>query len=171
MMSSCPAYNEYAHQVLMPSMDQQVLAEIKAIEAAGDIDNPRYEELLNEHHYVHHVLRAPVEQWPEPVQRSFGRLNADIYRRMQGPRELGLSGTLEDWDRTHELERIAVPTLVIGAAHDTMDPAHMRMMAERLPNGRYLECPNGSHMAMWDDSETYFAGLTDFLLATARGTR
>ena len=42
-----------------------------------------------------------------------------------------------------ELAQIQVPTLVIGAQHDTMDPAYMEMMAGRLPNGRYLHCPNG----------------------------
>ena len=35
MMSSVPAYNAYAEQVLMPAMDQPALAEIKALEAAG----------------------------------------------------------------------------------------------------------------------------------------
>jgi proline iminopeptidase len=44
-----------------------------------------------------------------------------------------------------------------------MDPAHMEMMAGRLPRGRYLYCPQGSHLAMYDDQDTYFAGLTDFL--------
>jgi proline iminopeptidase len=44
-----------------------------------------------------------------------------------------------------------------------MDPAFMKMMAERLPQGRYLHCPDGSHMAMYDDQAVYFAGLIDFL--------
>ncbi len=39
----------------------------------------------------------------------------------------------------------------------------MEMMAGRLPNGSYLHCPNGSHLALYDDQETYFAGLTGFL--------
>src|SRR3954469_20683545 len=51
MMSDVPAYNAYAEQVLMPKMDQAKLAEIKAFEAAGDTENPRYVELLNEQHY------------------------------------------------------------------------------------------------------------------------
>src|SRR6202789_3134865 len=46
MMASAPAYTAYAEQVLMPAMDPGALAEIKAIEAAGDIENPRYLELL-----------------------------------------------------------------------------------------------------------------------------
>ncbi len=163
MVSSCPAYNDYARDVLMPQMDQEKLAEIKDMEARGDITNPRYMELLTEQHYVHHVLRMPVEEWPEPVVRAFEHINQDVYVKMQGPSELGLSGTLEDWDRTADLHRIEVPTLVIGARHDTMDPAYMRMMAGLLPNGRYHECPDGSHLAMYDDQETYFAGLIDFI--------
>jgi proline iminopeptidase len=39
----------------------------------------------------------------------------------------------------------------------------MEMMASRLPKGRYLYCPDGSHMAMYDDQAVYFAGLIDFL--------
>jgi proline iminopeptidase len=119
--------------------------------------------LLEQHHYVHHVLRRPVEEWPDPVVRTFAHINPDIYVPMQGPSELGMQGSLSDWDRFDDLERITVPTLVIGAVHDTMDPAHMRAMAERPPKGRYLECPNGSHLAMYDDTEVYMRGLVDFL--------
>jgi proline iminopeptidase len=163
MMSSCPAYNAYAHDVIMPTIDPDALAEIQGLEAAGNTDNPRYMELLVEHHYVDHVLRMPVEQWPDAVNRAFANINADVYVPMQGPSELGLSGKLLNWDRSGDLGQIDVPTLVIGARHDTMDPAHMQAMADRLPNGRLLMCENGSHMAMWDDPETYFAGLIDFL--------
>jgi proline iminopeptidase len=166
MMSSAPAYNEYAEKVLMPQMDPAALAEIKAIEAAGDIENSRYMELLIEHHYVHHVLRIPADQWPEPVQRAFAHLNQAVYVTMQGPSELGMSGDakLAHWERTADLGKIDVPALVIGARHDTMDPAHMEMMADRLPRGRYWYCPEGSHMSMYDDQDTYFRGLTEFLL-------
>jgi proline iminopeptidase len=163
MMSSCPAYNAYAHDVLMPAMDQVALAEIKGYEARDDTADPRYTELLMEHHYVHHVLRMPANEWPDPVARSFADINPQVYVSMQGPSELGMSGKLITWNRTDDLGRIEVPTLVIGARHDTMDPAFMRMMAGRFPNGRYLECPNGSHLAMWDDTEAYFRGLIAFL--------
>jgi proline iminopeptidase len=165
MMASVPAYNAYAEQVLMPQMDQAALAEIKALEVRGDIENPRYMELLTQQHYVHHVLRMPSQDWPDPAQRGLAHINQAIYVSMQGPSELGISAeaSLAHWDRTADLASIDVPALVIGAAHDTMDPAHMRMMAGALPRGRYLHCPDGSHMAMYDDQQTYFAGLIDFL--------
>jgi proline iminopeptidase len=165
MMSSVPAYNAYAEQVLMPAMDPAALAEIKALEASGDIENPRYMELLVPQHYIHHVLRMPVEDWPDPAVRGFAHINPAIYVSMQGPSELGISAdaSLAHWDRSADLASIDVPALVIGARHDTMDPAHMEMMAGRLPQGRYLFCPDGSHMAMYDDQAVYFAGLIDFL--------
>jgi proline iminopeptidase len=165
MMSSVPAYNSYAEQVLMPEMDQEALAEVKALEAAGDTDNPRYMQLLYEQHFVRHVLRMPAGQWPDPVQRGFAHINPAIYVPMQGPSELGIApgAKLARWDRTGQLSSIEVPALVIGARHDTMDPEHMQMMAGRLPAGRYLYCPDGSHLAMYDDQQAYFAGLTRFL--------
>ena len=163
MMSSVPAYNSYAREVLMPAMDPGALAEIQAFEADGATDDPRYEQLLREHHYRLHVCRMPLDQWPEAVTRGLGHINAAIYVPMQGPSELGLSGTLEDWDRSGDLSSIDIPTLVIGAAHDTMDPAHMRWMAEQLPQGSYLHCPDGSHLAQFDDPQHYFPGLIRFL--------
>lgn len=163
MMASIPAYNRYAEDVLMPEMNQDVLAEIKEYEAAGDYENPRYDELLMEHHYVHHVLRITPAEWPEPLLRSFKHMNPDVYIPMQGPSELGASGALADWDRTADLKRITVPTLVIGARHDTMDPEHMEWMAGELKNGRYLHCPDGSHLALYDDQEVFFDGLTRFI--------
>jgi proline iminopeptidase len=139
------------------------MAEIERIEASGEFTQPRYMELLMQHHYVQHVLRMPADQWPDPVNRAFAKLYYPLYLLMQGPSELGASGKLAGWDRTGDLDHIGVPTLVIGATHDTMDPDHLRMMAGRFPKGRFHLCPNGSHMAMYDDQETYFKGLITFI--------
>jgi proline iminopeptidase len=163
MMASIPAYNDYARTVLMPAMDQTALAEIKRLEATGKTEEPRYMELLMPHHYEKHLLRMPAADWPDPVNRAFGHLNRAIYVPMQGPSELGASGTLVNWDRTSDLGKIAVPTLVIGAQYDTMDPAHMKMMAGKVQKGRYLLCPNGSHMAMYDDQKVYVDGVIRFV--------
>ena len=103
MMSSAPLYNAYANDVLMPAMDQDVLAEIKRLESPDQTHDPRYEHLLMEHHYVLHVCRMPRDEWPDPVVRSIGHINPAIYVPMQGPSELGMSGTLESWDRSGDL--------------------------------------------------------------------
>ncbi|HET7194605.1 MAG TPA: proline iminopeptidase-family hydrolase [Nocardioides sp.] len=162
MMSSIPSYNEYAQQVLLPEMDPDALARIKELEAAGDTINAEYEALLAPH-YERHVLRRPMAEWPAHVLAGFEHINYDIYVPLQGPSELGASGKLLDWDRSGDLHTIDVPTLVMGAQHDTMDPAHKRWMADQLPQGTYLHCPDGSHLSLVDDHDVYIAGLLDWL--------
>jgi proline iminopeptidase len=163
MMSSIPAYNEYAKNVLMPAMDPAVLREILAIEKAKDYKNPRYMELLVPNFYEQHILRMPAEQWPDPLNRTVSKINQDIYIPIQGPSEMASSGKLERWDRSTDLSSIKVPTLVIGARYDTMDPKHMEWMASQFPNGTYLYCANGSHFALYDDQAVYFDGLIKFI--------
>lgn len=163
MVASIPLYNDYATKVIFPQMDPAALAEIKRLEAAGDTQNPKYMGLLIPQHYEKHILRMPFAEWPEPVQRAFKRVNYKVYVPMQGPSELGASGSLVNWDRMADLGKITVPTLMIGAKYDTMDPALMKKMAGLVKHGRYLDCPNGSHLAMYDDQPTYFTGLIRFI--------
>jgi len=56
------------------------------------------------------------------------------------------------------------PTLVIGAQYDTMDPTQMEMMSKKVQKGRYRFCPNGCHMALYNDQKVYVEGLIKFIL-------
>lgn len=171
MMSSIPAYNDYARTNLMPAMKPVALAEIQKLEAAKEYEHPRYMELLMGNFYAEHILRRPPEQWPDPVNRAFAHLNHKVYVLMQGPSELGIAPgcKLEKWDRSADLQRIKVPTLVVGARYDTMNPAHMKWMSEQFPKGKYLYCPNGSHLCLYDDQPTWFNGVIKFLKETDEG--
>ncbi len=166
MMASIPDYIKYANDVLGPQLPADVLQEIRDLEAKGDYGNPRYEELVTSYYYPEHVLRMPLDKWPEPVNRSFSRTNMDLYVTMQGPSEFGVVGNakLKNWDIKAKLSNISTPTLVIGGTYDTMDPLHMEWIASEVQNGQYLNCPNGSHMAMYDDAETHFDGLIQFIV-------
>ncbi|MEJ2595620.1 MAG: proline iminopeptidase-family hydrolase [bacterium] len=166
MMSSIPDYIKYANDVLGPGLEPGVLKQVREMEAAKDFLNPLYLELVSEYYYPKHILRMPAEEWPEPVVRSFGHLNYPFYVAMQGPSEFGVVGDarLKNWDRSKDLGIIKTPVLTIGAEFDTMDPEHMAWMATQFPKGRNLYCPNGSHMAMYDDQETYISGLVQFIM-------
>lgn len=163
MVASIPSYNDYARDVLMPAMDQDALREIQRMEAEGETETEAYEALLMEHHNAFHLCRLPLDAWPDHVIAGLSTINREIYVPLQGPSELGSVGKLEHWDRSADLPSITVPALVMGAAHDTMDPAYMKWMADRLPQGRYHHSPEGSHLALVDDEHTYFAGLIAFL--------
>lgn len=168
MMMSCPDYGKYAADVLAKQMKPEVLAEIRKIEAAKDFANPRYMALLEPNFYAQHLCRIVPN--PEPVARAMSKVNQSLYVTMQGPSEFGISGKLTTWNRVPDLPRLRVPVLSIGGRHDTMDPAHMRMIATKVPRGNSLICPEGSHMSMYDDQQTYFKGLLTFLKSVDANT-
>jgi proline iminopeptidase len=171
MMASIADYNAYAQTVLGPALDPDTLATILKYEEAEDFGNPNYLNTIYNNYYPRHVLRMPLDEWPEPVNRGFDGLNEQIYVGMQGPSEFGIKGdaSLKDWDRMADLKNITIPVLTIGGNHDTMDPEHMRAMAEEFPNGSHLNCPEGSHFSFYDDQKTYFEGLIEWIRTTEGG--
>ncbi|MCZ2460086.1 MAG: proline iminopeptidase-family hydrolase [Chitinophagales bacterium] len=166
MMASCPDYGKYADEVLSKTMDPAVLKEIKEIEAKGDFSNPRYMELLMPAFYKQHICR--LAEWPDAVNRTFAHLGgmkvpSEIYTIMQGPSEFGIAGRLANWDIKDRLKEIRIPTLMVGAKYDTMDPKAMEAQSKMVQHGRYLFCPNGSHMCMWDDQKVFMDGVISFI--------
>jgi proline iminopeptidase len=167
MVASAPEYGRYAQQVLAKQMDTAVLAEVRAIEAKADFGNPRYMELLIPNFYKQHLCR--LEEWPDGFNRTMKHVNGEIYTLMQGPSEFGIAGRLAQWDIKARLKEIKIPTLMIGAKHDTMDPAAMEEQSKLVQKGRYLYCPNGSHLAMWDDQQVFMSGVIDFIKDVDKG--
>ncbi len=167
MVASAPEYGKYAEEVLANQMDPKILAEIRAIEAKKDFANPRYMELLIPNFYHEHICRLTI--WPDALNRSFKHGNNAIYTQMQGPSEFGISGLLANWDIKNRLKEIAIPTLMIGAKYDTMDPKAMEEQSKMVQHGEYLYCPNGSHLAMWDDQKIYMNGVISFIKKVDQG--
>jgi len=172
MVASIPEYQKYSDEVLSPKMDPNVLAEILKYEEKEDYSNPRYMELIVNNYYTEHVIRMPVNEWPEPINRAFKHVNPDVYVTMQGPSEFGIKGnaTLKNWDIKEQLHKITVPTLTIGATYDTMDPEHMKWIASEVKNGDFLLCPNGSHLSQFDDQKNFFKGLITFIKSVDNGS-
>jgi proline iminopeptidase len=167
MMASAPEYQAYNENVLQKQMAPGEVEAIKALERAGKTSDPEYEKRLQSFYDAHIIRLKPM---PEPVARSFKHINQKVYSLMQGPSEFGISGRLEKWDRKADLPKIVVPTLTVGGAHDTMDPAHMKWMSTQVQQGASLYCAQGSHLSLWDDQQTWFRGVMGFLKAVDGGT-
>lgn len=164
MMASAPEYTIYANEVLGPQMDAEILKKIKDMEARHDYENPRYRELLMNHYYTEHILRMPQEEWPKSISLTFQHLKPNIYVSMQGHSEFGMTGnaTLKNWDVSYRLKEISIPTLMLGAKYDTMDPNYIEWMSTQVQKGQSVTT-NGSHLSQFDDPEAYFTGLIQFI--------
>ena len=142
-------------------LDPVTLATLRVFEATEDYDAPEYQRIMMEELYPMAICRS--KPWPEPVTRSFRDANLTIYNHMQGKSEFVVTGTFKDWERWDDLHKIEVKTLTLGAENDTMDPEDIRKMATLMPNATAAICPEGSHLAMWDDQAIYFEHLLGFL--------
>lgn len=160
MVASIPKYEQYNNK-LRSEMRKSLIDSLEAFEKKGDFQNPVYVELVQKEYYNKHICR--LDPWPEPLVRSFKHINPTIYVMMQGPSEFKTGGRLLHWDRWNDLQNIHIPTLMVGAKYDTMNPEEMEAMSKLVQHGRYLYCPNGSHLAMWDDQEHYYPGIIQFL--------
>ena len=160
MMASIPAYEEY-NLKLRSQMRKSLVDSLTAYEDKGMYKDSTYQSLVFSEYYLQHLCRLP--EWPDPLMRSLKHLNEEIYVMMQGPSEFKTGGRLLHWDRSKDLPQITVPTLMVGAHYDTMDPDYMKWMSTQVKQGRYLYCPEGSHLAMWDDQSHFYPGVIGFI--------
>ncbi|MGF1532382.1 MAG: proline iminopeptidase-family hydrolase [Bernardetiaceae bacterium] len=146
---------------LRSQLPDTLLARFEVYEKAGQFGDSTYQALVFEHYYKKHILRSDV--WPEEVMQSFAHINQHVYAYMQGPSEFVPGGILAGWSVWDRLPEIRIPTLTVGAKYDTMNPEEMEQMSQLVQNGSYLYCPNGSHLAMWDDQEAFMSGVVGFI--------
>ncbi|GAC1703569.1 MAG: proline iminopeptidase-family hydrolase [Flavisolibacter sp.] len=161
MMADAKAYEQYNRTVLRKQIKPLVLDTLERLEQAGDFTNPKYMELLIPNFYHEHLCRLPI--WPDPVNRALKHANMAIYTLMQGPSEFGISGRLANWNRKADLKNISVPTLMVGAQYDTMDPKAMEEQSTLVQQGSFLFCPKGSHLCMWDDQKVFMDGVIKWI--------
>lgn len=160
MVASIPRYEAHVNELRL-RMDPEKVAILEGYEAAGDYDNPEYQEIMFGELYAKHLCR--LDPWPPEIVDTFEHLNHHIYNHMQGPSEFEITGTFKHWDRMGDLPLITVPTLLIVGRYDTMGVSDVEEMHELISDSKLLICENGSHISNYDDEDAYFAGLLDFL--------
>jgi proline iminopeptidase len=164
MQSSFPEYAAY-NATLRAQMRKGLIDTLESYEKRNDYSNAKYIQLVTDEYYRKHICR--MNPFPNGFQRALNHTNGYVYAYMQGPSEFVPGGILKDWDITNQLKTISVPTLMIGAKYDTMDPTAMEAMSKLVQNGKYLYCPEGSHLSMWDDQKHYYPGVIEFINGVA----
>ncbi len=161
MTASAAAYQAYMQEI-RNQFPQDVILQLQSFEKSGTTQDPQYEKLLFEHLYKVRICR--LDPWPEQVLRSLAHFNKKVCDAIFGPDEFFVSGNCKNWNRWDSLHKIAVPTLLIGARYDTMDPKDIEKMGSLMLDAEVKICENGSHLAMYDDQETYFKALHAFVM-------
>lgn len=160
MTASIASYMVYLNE-LRKKFPPEVLAILEKYESKKDYEAPEYQETMLSQVYTKHLCR--LQPWPEAIDRSFRHFNSRVYNVMQGPNEFVITGNFKDWDRWKDLPQIKTRTLLLGGRYDTMNPEDIKRMGTLIPHSQVSICENGSHLSMWDDQETYFRYLIDWI--------
>lgn len=131
-------------------------------EAEGTVDHPEYLAARTLLMY-RHMLR--MDHWPEPVLEAMKPegVGTGPFAAMFGPHFYNCSGNLRDWDRTADLPRITIPTLVTTSEWDYLLPEYARLMWEHLPDSELVIFRNSGHMPFWDAADRYHPAVLGFL--------
>lgn len=159
MMDNMADYQKYINY-LRDQMPENKVAYMKMAEKKDNTNDSEYVKLVDE---FYHTCICRLNPWPDAVNLSFERIGQQVYYELWGHNEFRIDGPLKDWSIRDRLGQIKVPTLLLTAKYDSMNPAVIKRMANRIPNAKFHECPNGSHLSMWDDSDDYFEAIERFI--------
>jgi proline iminopeptidase len=169
MTAGMKDYTSYTAQLKKQFFTERDIKVYDSLDKLKKYNAPQYTDLLMNKLYTQVLCQLPVEKWPEPLLRSFNKMNAVIYQQMQGVDEFHVTGNFKDWEFWDRLPAIKIPVLVLGGMKDEMNPEGLKKEGQLLPNSRTYLCPNGAHMAMYDDQQNYFNNLTGFFKEVDNG--
>ncbi len=149
------------NQIHRENLPPDVLSVMDRCEKDGQESSQEYQDAVNVF-YTRHFCRA--NPWPDYVMETMNALNETCYAGMWGPNEFTCNGLLRNYDGLTELETIQTPTLVTCGEFDEATPASCKAFVNLIPDARYAEFENASHLTFVDNREKYIETLRKFLV-------
>lgn len=159
----------------LKSYEQQLLADV----VAGIPEFKMYADSIRHGmtEQTHPELMAGIMKQARPVyvKRHFMRLDTvpdAVYRsriHSNEPKMRWLTMDSQKQDPLPLFATIKVPTLFIGGRYDYIPPGSYPIARSLMKNNKDVTIhitPNGSHRAMWDDADNYFAAIKSFVERT-----
>jgi proline-specific peptidase len=142
----------------LPEPHRTVLIELGAKE---QYDHPDYQAAVDVF-YHRHLCRA--DPWPDALMRSSAQMDGNqVYLTMNGPTEFDVIGRLREWDRTADLGRIDVPTLVTCGRYDEITPSCSETITHGIPGARMHVFERSAHCAHLEEPDDYARVVEAFL--------
>ncbi|ESK95459.1 proline-specific peptidase [Moniliophthora roreri MCA 2997] len=131
-------------------------------ERDGTTDSQEYQDGANLFLQRHVCTVVP---FPELLNISLGMVDIDptVYSTMWGPSEFGVTGTLSNWTVVDIIHRINVPTLLISAPMDEIQPVAAAPWFDNIPKVKWVELQNSTHLAEFEEPKNWFRVLLQFL--------
>jgi proline iminopeptidase len=101
----------------------------------------------------------------EPICVTGGPGNDSVYNYMWGPTEFNATGTLKNFDRMKDLEKLSIPVLFIGGQYDEARPETMEKFHRMVKGSQLVIIPDSGHGMYRDQPILYTRVLQEFLIS------
>jgi proline-specific peptidase len=163
LADSCASMPQLKKEIkrLRSQLPEKIIATLEHFEATGDFRNPEYREAVGQF-YKRHVCR--LSAMPDCLRRSAENLrNNPVYQTMNGPNELVITGNLKEWDRTDQLAKLSVPTLILAGRYDEITPACSETLHQGIADSQIVIFEESSHLPHIEEEEKYLHVVSGFL--------
>ncbi|KAF7319140.1 AB hydrolase-1 domain-containing protein [Mycena chlorophos] len=84
-------------------------------------------------------------------------------RVLLGLHTFKIVGTMRTWSMIEDAENIRVPTLLLNGKYDQAQNSTMEPYSKRIPEVKWVQLAESSHMAHFEEHERFVAVVADFL--------
>jgi proline iminopeptidase len=134
---------------------------IHELEAQGKTNSVEYEKLTELFYRLHLCRRQPP---PPAFAATIANLSkSPAYKYLNGPNEFTITGTMRDWDRTRDLHKISLPTLITTGEFDEVTLDCEETIARGVRGAKLVVMKGCSHLTMLEQPNTYNDILRKFL--------
>jgi len=163
LADSCASMPQLREELkrLKAKLPKEIRTTLDQCEAIGDFQTPECRSALLAF-YKRHVCRLPTK--PDYLLRTMENLKDNpVYKTMNGPNELVVSGNLKGWNRIERLSEIAVPTLILSGRYDEITPACSETIRRGIAGSQQVVFEKSSHIPHIEEKDRYLETLSRFL--------
>ncbi len=138
----------------------ETFAMMAAREAVGDVQADDYVAavaILMKRHLCR------IDPYPPYMAESVANMARPVYETMWGPNEFTCTGTLRSWDRSRDLGRITMPTLILCGKYDEVVPSCSRTLHAGIADSELVIFEESSHSSHFEEPDRFFRVLRNFL--------
>ncbi len=132
---------------------------IEKCEQEGNFASEEYQNAMMVF-YSRHLCR--MNEWHECMNRTFEKLNIELYQYMWGPSEFTVTGTLKDYSRFKDLSSIQQKVLFTCGEFDEAAPWTVEKFSKQVANSKFYVFKGASHEHHLENTEEYLSVVNDF---------
>ena len=149
-------------KILLSQMPTSIQDTISKYESLKNYSHPQY-LAATDSFYTRHLSRKSWPYIPNVECENVPDFNEQVYNHMWGPTEFNVTGTLKDFDRTADLDKITEPILFMTGEYDEARPETMYKF-QKLSNNASVEIiDDAAHMTMIDQPKKVENAISRFL--------